>query len=251
MKPLATFIGIAAAMLLFSTANAQPYDFVWDGGSGTNGSWDLPANWDIASCPGHGQAGDTATIDANTTWDTVTVRNTVPFDVTLVRVDAETADCALTLEINTADIVDPADLNVHTASNHGHTLLKAGSHSSTVDDDATLWICDGTLRTDAITFHGSANSSLGYAIGDFDANMTVRGAGGNNEWDTWVQGYAAWFIADDPNDVATVHMKDLELDGLNSTNLSVTGNGSTSILITSSFHSNGKPMSIEGVTWND
>jgi hypothetical protein len=176
----------------------------------------------------------------------VTVSGAVAFDVASVLVDAETADCDLTLKIDTS-----GSLAVHTAASAGHTWLIAGSHSSgTVDDDATLWIAAGTLDTDTITFQGCSdpNCDCGRAIGDFDANMTVQNTGGDNNWDTWVQGCVDWSIASG----VTINMKDLELDGINGANLSVTGAGpSVSTLNTSTFDSNDKPMSLSAVKWTD
>lgn len=253
-------LGICALALTSASAVAVPVDYDWDGLASQ--SWTaIPNNWVQAGYPGLNQADDTATIDDGSTRATVVVEELVPYDVALVFVDAETANCDLMLKIHTADPNDPnnpAYLKVHTTSNPGHTRLMAGSHEeeeedATVADDATLWIYEGTLDTDAITFHGCSVSSLGHAKGYFDVDMTVRGTGNNGSWDTWVQGYVDWSIAGDPNtgDV-TITMKDLKLDGLNGAHLTVTGNGpDVSALDTSSFASNGQWMSLTAVRWDN
>ena len=167
MKRIATALGICALLLGPVAAEAADYD--WTGASST--AWRLSANWTGAvGYPGQFNNSPTATIDDGSSNATVVVSGTVTWDVDWVLVDAETANCDLTLKIDTN-----ADLDVIDGSNTGYIWLIAGTHGDpVVADDAELWHAGGNLEVDIIDADGgvgvSTHGDRGKAVLDFDVS---------------------------------------------------------------------------------
>lgn len=157
MKPIVTAIGICTLLLVTSNLLADSY--VWIGGSS---DWRDGYNWDVGtSYPGENAAGDTGTINVNTNMP-VTVSGTVTYDVAWVKVDAETADASLTLQIASGGNLDVLN------SCAGYIWLIAGTHmegETLVVDDATLQMTNTdpnsppVLRVDDIICDGGERDS--------------------------------------------------------------------------------------------
>jgi hypothetical protein len=257
MKRIATALGICSLLLALPVAYAGVY--TWDGD--TSSDWQTATNWAEAGYPGRDAAGDTATINADTSHDTVIVSTTIPHEVDWVLVDAEAAaldesvgnSVDLTLKIDTGGVLDVDD-----GSGTGYIRLIAGSHDYTVEevtttypDDATLWVAAGTLDVngtvtaqaaesvaadaeiqitggtftpDSMKFDGSQTSSYGHAIGDFDAGVTVQGSC-DGTVDTCMEGHVDIELANS----STVDAKDLKIGDCgssgNSGTVAVSGNG--------------------------
>jgi hypothetical protein len=286
MKAVFTALGICA--LLATPISAFAADFSWTGG--IDQWWSTGTNWPgQGGYPD--DSGDTATIaatspsywpslDANYTigelafsngssatpqqittddgasaW-TLTVSSAGAYDGKVIVTDTD-SECYVEqlgdgeIDAQAMDIIagDSASEDaVYKLNDSDGTLDVQGCFlvqaSESYDADATIWISSGTFTPEAMTFDGGT----GDAIGDFDVSVTVQGTGGDSRWDTWVQGSSVWSIASG----ATVNVKDLELDGTNTATLSVTGAGpDVSTLNTTSFESNGRPMSLTAVRWSD
>lgn len=97
MKPIVTAFGICALLLGATAAHGQD-SYTW---TGAGSSWSSAANWSgpAQDYPGKDNAGDDATINADTANDTVVVSGTVANSVAWVLVDADTANVNLELNI--------------------------------------------------------------------------------------------------------------------------------------------------------
>jgi hypothetical protein len=204
--------------------------YTWDGD--TSSDWQTATNWAEAGYPGKDAAGDTATIADGSTNSTVTVSGAVPNSVAWVLVDADAAGVSMELEIQSGGSLTTTDL-----------VTIKGDQDGTATATLTVSTCD-TFKPDSLYFWGRNHATDGHAIGNFDDCMEVQGAE-DNSWDVWVRGYVEWNIGSGDE----VHMKDMEMDGTNGANLTITGTSST--LCTYTYKGNSQPISVSGVTWTN
>jgi hypothetical protein len=203
---------------------------VWDGD--TSSDWKTISNWggDV-NYPGYLAAGDTATIDVATN-NPVQLSGSLAYSVATIDIDADTNSATVELEIQSGGSLTTTGL-----------VTVKGDQTGSATATLTVSTCD-TFKPDSLYFWGRNHATDGHAIGNFDDCMTVQGAG-DNSWDVWIRGYVDWNIGSSKQ----INMKDLEMDGANGADLSITG--TSSALCTYSYTGNSQPISVSGVTWTN
>jgi hypothetical protein len=166
--------------------------YTWDGD--TSSDWQTATNWAEAGYPGKDAAGDTATINADTANDTVTVSGAVPNSVAWVLVDADAAGVDLELEIQSGGSLTTTGL----------VTLKGeqdGSSTATLDVQS-----GGSFAPDSMLFWGRVDSDTAHAIGDFDEDVTVTESC-DGTVDTCMEGYVDIQLSNN----VTVDFKDWDI----------------------------------------
>ncbi len=228
MKRIATALAMCLLLTAAGSAYAQQETFTWTGASSTAwntfGNWSGPAN----EYPGQDDTDDIVYIDSDLN-STQPGYSTGTVTVDTIDIDAHANGYTVELTVSGGTL------------NTGGLVLVKGKLAAP-NKTATISVTGGTFAPNSMEFYGRNHATAGHAFGDFDVDVTVRGAA-DGTVDTTIKGYVDFDI----DDSTTVYLKDVVMDS-NGADWEITGHSNTGVsrLCMYTYADNDQPVSFIG-----